>query len=144
MPTLKRILVLLLELVTEALLLGFLLGVLVSSQTGFLYGAVGSVLAVPVLLFLHGYYLTRACVGLAWRSQEGFLYPAVSAAVFVTHMYIALERSKADLSKFALGIEPWFLVGGACSVFACASGSNWLLRRCRQSRNEPAGILASG
>ena len=44
MRALKRVVVLSIELIAEALLLGCLLGVLVSNQTGLLYGVVGSAL----------------------------------------------------------------------------------------------------
>ena len=93
-----------------------------SSEIGLLYGVIGSVLAVPVVLFLHWYYLSRVLVGIAWRSRYPWLYPAMAAAAFVAHMHFAVARSKSDLTPFAQAKELPFLVGGACIVFACALG----------------------
>ncbi len=119
MSAIKRTTVLLVELTSEVLLLGCLLGALVSSKIGFLYGAGGSVLAVPVVLFLHGYYLTRAFFGAVWRSQTPLAYPATAAALFVAHMYFAFVRLNPDMSSFARATELPFLAGGASIVFAC-------------------------
>jgi hypothetical protein len=136
MSTIKRAVVLLVELAAEALLLGCLLGALVSNQIGFRYGAIGSVLAVPVVLFLHGYYLTRAFFGVIWRSQTLWAYPALAAALFVAHMHFAFVRLKPDLSPMGRATELPFLAGGACVVFACAFAGNRLLRRWTQAANK--------
>ena len=129
MRALKRVVVLSMELIAEALLLGCLLGVLVSSQIGLLYGVVASALAVPVVLFLHGYYVTRALAGIALRIQTRWLYPAIAAALFVAHMHFAVARSKSDLTPFAQAMELPFLAGGACIVGACAFFGDRLLRK---------------
>ena len=123
------IVVLFAELVGEACLLGCLLGILVSSQTGLVYGVVVSALAVPVVLFLHGYYITRALAGMLLRIHNTWLYPAIAAALFVAHMYFALARSNSDLTPFAQAKELPFLAGGACIVFACAFIGDRLLRK---------------
>src|SRR5262245_35826461 len=101
MRSLKRIIVWLIEVLVEALLLGCLLGALVSSETGLLYGIVGSVLAVPVVLFLNGYYLTRALAGVAWRSRSRWVYPLLAAAVFLVHVSFVVTHSKGDFTPFA-------------------------------------------
>jgi len=137
MSAIKRTMVLLVELAAEALLLGCLLGVLVSNKIGLRYGVVGSVLAVPVVLFLHGYYLTRSFFGVVWRSQTLWAYPATAAALFAAHMYFAFVRLKPDMSPFARAIELPFLAGGAGIVFACAIAGNWLLRRWTQVGGSP-------
>lgn len=141
MRSLKRVVVGLIEILAEALLLGCLLGVLVSSEIGLLYGVIGSVLAVPVVLFLHWYYLSRVLVGIAWRSRYPWLYPAMAAAAFVAHMHFAVARSKSDLTPFAQAKELPFLVGGACIVFACALGGNWLLRKWTRSGYNSQGVV---
>src|SRR4051812_40677223 len=101
MRTLKRVIVLLVEVLTEALLLGCLMGALVSSQIGVLNGMLGSVLAVPVVLFLNGYYLTRALAGVAWISPKPWLYPVTAAVIFVGHVHYVVARSRSDLTLFA-------------------------------------------
>ena len=132
MRVVKRIVVLLIELVTEAFLLGTLLGALLGSDfIHFIPGLWASALAVGVVLYLHGYYVTRASLGLVWRSlnQRPWLYPAIAATLFVAHMHFAVARSKPDLSQEARAAELPFLAGGACLVFACAFAGNWLLRK---------------
>ena len=133
MRALKLIFVLFIELLAEALLLGCLLGVLASSQVSLLYGVIGSVLAVPVVLFLHGYYLTRSLAGVVLRSRRQWLYPAVAAVLFVAHMHFALARSKSDLTPFAQATELPFLAGGACIVFACAFFGDRFLQKWTQT-----------
>lgn len=128
MLTAKRIVVWLAEVAAEALLLGCLLGALLSRETGLLYGVIGSVLAVPVVLFLHWYYLTRTLAA-ALRSVKPQLYPLIAAMLFVVHMHFAIARSRSDLSLFAQAIELPFLAGGACIVFACAYVGERFLRK---------------
>ena len=80
------------------LLLGCLLGTLVASQIGLLYGVIGSVLAVPVVLFLHWYYLTRALAAVV-RSIKPLPYPLIAAILFVIHMHVVFVRLKPDMSS---------------------------------------------
>jgi hypothetical protein len=125
----KRVFVWFIEVLAEALLLGCLLGALLSSQIGLRYGVIGSILAVPVVLFLHGYYLTRAIAGVVCMTKGRWLYPVVAAGLFVAHVYFAFAQSKSALSPEALVMEPFFLVGGACVVFGCAFVGGYFLRR---------------
>ena len=134
MRTVKGIVVWLIEVVAEALLLGCLLGGLVSNQIGLLNGVLGSMLAVPVVLFLHWYYLTRAIAGTV-RSIRPQLYPAIAAVLFVIHMHVAFVRLGPDMSELGKANELPFVAGGACIVFACALTGNWLLRRWSQTSN---------
>jgi hypothetical protein len=143
MRTIKRIFVLLSELAAEVLLLGCLLGVLVSSQTGLLYGVIGSALALPVVLFLHGYYLTRCLAGLGLRSLSPWFYAAIAAALFVAHMHFAIARSKSDLTPFAQSTELPFLAVGACVVFACAFVGDRLLRKWTRPSGDAPSVLAT-
>ena len=130
MRTLKRLLVWVLEVLAEAFLLGTLLGALLFPNFFNLISGVWALaLAVAAVLVLHGYYLTRALFGVVWRSQIPWLYPAIAAALFVTHMHIAIVRSKRDLTPFAQATEFPCLVGGACIVFAGAFAGNWALRK---------------
>ncbi len=126
--TAKCILVSTLEVATEALVLGCFLGVLVSSRISLSAGLVGSVLAVPVVLFFHWYYLTRVLAA-SFRRIKPALYPAVAATLFVIHMHVAFVRLKPDMSSFGKELELPFLVGGAAIVFACALTGNWFLQK---------------
>ena len=129
--------------VAEALLLGCLLGALVSSQIGLLYGAIGSVLAVPVVLFLHWYYLTRALAAVV-RNIRPQLYPLIAATLFVIHMQVAFVRLKPDMSSLGKAKELPFLAGGAGIVFACAIGGNWLLRKWINAGVQRPGLHRGG
>ena len=100
-----------------------------TSETGFFNGVIGSVLAVPVLLFFNGYYLTRALAGVAWRSGNQWLYPLLAAAIFVGHVYFAVKNSTGSFTPLARATVVPFLTGGACIVFTCALAGNWLFRK---------------
>ena len=127
----RTIAVWLTEVITETLLLGCLLGALVSREIGLMYGVIGSVLAIPVVLFLHGYYLTRALAGLV-RNVAARLYPVVAAALFVIHTHVAFLRLKPNMSGLGKAKELPFLAGGACVVLACAFAGNRLLWQWRR------------
>ena len=140
MSAIRRIIVLIVELPVEALLLGILLGVLAFPLAQFIHliaGIWALGFAVAVVLFLHGYYLTRAFFGAVWRSQRPWIYPALAATLFVAHVHFAFVRGKPDMSPTGRAIELPFLAGGGCIVFACAFAGNWLLRRWTQSANKP-------
>jgi hypothetical protein len=128
------------EILAEALLLGSLLGALVSSQTGVVYGVIGSVLAVPVVLFLNWYYLTRLLAAVI-RSVQPQLYPMIAATVFVIHVHVAFVRLKPNMSVLGKTTELPFLAGGACIVFACAFVGNCLLWK--MDANEQQRIVAA-
>jgi len=130
---LKRLVVWLLEVLVEALLLGCLLGALVLDKASLLQGVIASMLAVPVFLFLQGYYVTRAFFAVVffadvWRSKVPWLYPMVAGAAFVAHVFSLFGQLHPDLSAEGRSTELPFLAGGACIVFACAFGGGWLLR----------------
>ena len=131
---LRRLVVWLLEAFAQAFLLGGLLGALVLPDfISLLPGVWALALAVGVVLFLHGYYLTTALFGVVWRSQRSWVYPAIAATLFAIHMHIVFVRGKRDLTALARASELPFLVGGGCIVFACAFAGNWFLRKWVQS-----------
>ncbi|WP_031496211.1 hypothetical protein [Bryobacter aggregatus] len=132
---LRRIAVWAMEMLAEMILLGGLLSMLV--YPGFadkVLGVLMATIAVALVLTLHWYYLSRAIWGLMIRLDGSYWYPSIAASIFVAHMYFAIERSRAELTGEARSMELPFLAGGACIVFACAMGSNRLLRRWRQRR----------
>lgn len=134
MPIIRRITALSFELSIEAFLLGTFLGALVLPHFIRLIAGIWALaLAVAVVLFLHGYYLTRALFGVAWRSETRWAYPVLAASLFVLHMHFAFVRLKPDMSPMGRATELPFLVGGACIVFACALAGDWLLRRWTQA-----------
>ena len=125
----KRLAVWFLEILVEGLLFGFLLGALTLPDfISLLPGMWAMGLAVGVVLFMNGYYVTKVLFGLAWKGQKSWLYPAIAAALFVGHMYVAYLRMKPDMSGLPRVIVPFQIVG-ACIVFACTFLSGWLLRK---------------
>jgi hypothetical protein len=136
--------VLFIELVSEVVLLGCLLGFLVAGKVWLVYGIVGSTLAVPVVLFLHGYYFTRVLGGFLLRFQKRWFYPAIAATLFVSHLYYALSQAQSDLTSFAQAIEVPFLSFGAGIVFVCAYvGDGWLRKWSTQSAVVPNQRIAT-
>jgi hypothetical protein len=134
MLTVKRIAIFLIELLVEAFLLGGLLGIMVSHQIGQLNGMIGSIIAVPVILALHGYYILRILAVIARTSRLTWLYPSIATSVFIAHVWFVLLRSKADLSPIAQSMSAPFLIGGACIVFACAFAGTIALRKWAPAR----------
>ena len=119
----KGIVVWLTEVVAEALLLSCLFGALLSSQVGLLYGVIGGMLVVPVVLFLNSYYLTRALAA-AVRSMRPQLYPVIAAALFGIHMHVAFAGFTPGMNSKGKALELPLVAGGACIVFACALGGS--------------------
>ena len=130
MRAVKRCVITMAEVAVEALLWGcFVGGILATGLETFWYGVVGSVLAIPVLLFLQGYYLTRILAGLLLRAGNRWLYPGINCTLFAIHMSILYLRLKPDMTALGNSAGPIFIIAGACIVFICASGGNRLLRK---------------
>jgi len=129
MRTLKRVIVILAELLVEALLLGTFFGAIVANQVGIQNGILGSVVAIPVILGLHGYYVFRPLAAFASVSDAKWLYPAVAGAVFIASVLFIALQAKTDLSAQARAVILPFLAGGACLVFACSFAGSQLFRK---------------
>src|SRR5580700_7567741 len=99
MRALKRLVVTSLEMAAEAISWGLLVGVLTVGQgERFTYVVMGSILALPVALFLYGYYFTRIFTGMVLRSGGRWFYPMIACAAFVVHASVLLVRLKPDLN----------------------------------------------
>jgi len=136
MRTLKRISVLIIELTVEALLLGGLFGAVIANNAG-MNGILGSILAVPVILGLHGYYLIRFLAVVASLASRKWLYPVIAAVVFIGTVAFIAFQGKSDFSAQAQAIIPLFLGGGACLVFACSFAGDRLFRRWNRPVSSP-------
>jgi hypothetical protein len=132
MRALKRIAILLLELVLEALSLGTFLGAMCFIESGEPGVVLGSIIALPVILGIYGYYISRILAAITWASKARWLYPVTAAAVFFAHvLYLASQFKKTDLTPLGHALILPFLIGGACIVFACAFTGNQLSRKWR-------------
>ena len=128
MLKLKRIAILLAELLAEVVLLSFLLGAMVSDKIGILKGVLGAMVTVPVILGIHGYYVSRLLATVAWASKAKWLYPGLVATAFIAHV-LFIAQFKSDLSPRAQTLILPFLIGGTCIVFACSFAGNQLFKR---------------
>jgi len=135
MLTVKRVALFLLELLIEALLLGSLMGVLISGHTGLQNGIIGSILSVPVILALHGYYFSRVLCAIARTSKTRRFYPLFACLVFIGHAWYAFWQMKSSLSPFAESVKIPFLIGGVCIVFVCAFIGTMALERWAPTRD---------
>ncbi len=137
MRLLRRVVVTLTEVVAEAILLGCLLGGLLVAlnvdHDGPLWGVVmGMIIGLPFLLFQYGYYLTRVLTGIVLRGGSRWRYPAIAATLFAIHATVLVVRWKPGMSDKGKLMRTPFIVVGACIVFICALGGNWLLRKWTQ------------
>jgi hypothetical protein len=130
MQVLKRIAVVLLELVVEALALGILFGLLLApEELNSFYTIVTACAPVVLVLFLDGYYLTRPLLGIFWKGTRPWLYAAIAAALFALHSSLAFLVLKSDIGTGIFGKEVIFVAGGVAIVFGCAfAGRNVYLR----------------
>jgi hypothetical protein len=146
MSTGKRALIVLLEMLAEALLLGVLFDVLLLFGTkDFLPGLMVSALPVVFVLCFHGYYFTRPLLGLLWKSGPSWHYAAIAVLLLTAHMGVAIVRFSHDnITPEARRAFAPFLIGGAAIVFCCAFAGRLLLLKWSRSlphssENSPAG-----
>jgi hypothetical protein len=138
---LKRLVVWFLEALTATFLLGVLFGALsspdLSTFVSLLPGVWALAFGVGAVLFLHGYYVTTALLGVFWRSRKSWLYPSIAAALLVIHTRIVFFRLTPDLSSSGRAAELPFLVGGACIVFASTFVGSYFLQKWTRLRPQP-------
>jgi hypothetical protein len=121
MLMMKRFATTLIEIASEALLLGILFVLLVvPAQEMSLSVILVSALPVVVVLFLHGYYFTRPILGMLWNDKFPIVYGACAATLYSIQMYIAFARLKQDMRPEAASKVLPLLLGGAAIVFTCA------------------------
>ncbi len=149
MPILKRLTVWSMERAIEACLLGGLFAGLVSLSAkdpalpvrNALSAFWVSGIAVAVILFLHGYYVTTAFFGVIWRSTKTWMYPTITPLLFVIHTHIVFMRMGPDFTPEGRGMELPFVLGGAGIVFLCAFAGSPILNKWTNARAEPNAYL---
>jgi hypothetical protein len=137
MLKLKRIVVLLAELLAEVVLLSCLLGAMVSDKIGLLKGVLGAMVTIPVILGLHGYYVSRLLATVAWASKAKWLYPGLASTAFIAHV-LFIAQFKSELSPRAQALILPFLIGGTCIVFACSFAGSQLFKKWAGARGPTA------
>lgn len=136
MLKLKRIAVLITELLAEVILWGCLVGIMLSDKIGALNGILGSMLTIPVILGIHGYYISRVLATIALASKAKWLYPCLAATAFIAHVLFAAQF-KADLTSRAQSLILPFLVGGTLVVFVCSAVGNQIYARWSPTDQRP-------
>ena len=139
MLVMKQFAMTLMEIVSEALLIGILFVLLVVPTQEISSGVIlVSALPVIVVLFLYGYYFTRPILGILWKRDLPIAYGACASALYLIQMYIAFARLKPDMRSEAASKALPLLLGGAAIVFVCAVIGRLLLRRWRRRTFGPS------
>jgi hypothetical protein len=136
MLKLKRIAVLFIEFLAEVILWGCLVGTMLSDKIGVLNGVLGSMLTIPVILGIHGYYISRVLATIAWASKAKWLYPCLAATAFIAHVLFAAQF-KSDLSPRAQSLILPFVIGGTLVVFICSAAGNQIFARWSHAAQRP-------
>lgn len=129
MLKLKWIATFVLELLVEAVFLGSLMGLLISGRTGLYNGIIGSILSVPVILALHGYYILRVVSVVVRNRFSRWLYPLLACFIFAGDAWFAFWQMRASLSPLAESVKVPFVIGGVCIVFISTLAGTLALRR---------------
>src|SRR5580704_8631414 len=123
----KRLTICFIETVSEALLLGLTLILLLGhDQHAFFRDVLISASAVSLLFFSTGYLLTTMVVRTVWKGRRSWLYPAVATALFFIHfeiMNVGVRGAFAPADRFRIRIA------GAFVVLVCTSLGTLVLRR---------------
>ena len=137
MLILKRLCVWFVETVTEALLLGIVLAVLLGhDQNAFVKDVVIYSTAISYMFLVTGYLLSTAIVRALWRGQTLWSYPAIATTLFFIHFEIMnVGVGGAFQPKDRLPI----CVAGACITAASTLAGSLALRR--WTVGQPTGRL---
>ena len=135
MLTLKRLCVWFVETVTEALLLGIVLAVLLRhDQNALIKDVLIYASGVGLLFFTSGYLLSTVLVRALWRGLTLWSYPAIATVLFLIHFEIMnVGVGGAFEPKDRLPIR----VVGACIAFASTLAGTFVVRKWAPRRPAP-------
>jgi hypothetical protein len=123
----KRVVVWFIETLSEILLLGIVLVVLLGHDpNAFLKALSAYSSGIALLFFTTGYLLTTLLVRAIWNGQALWIYPAIATGLYFIHfeiMNVSLHGAFAPSDRLVIR------VGGACVVLVCTFAGTWLLRR---------------
>ena len=109
----KRFAITLMEIASEAALVGVLFVLLVvPAQELSLSVILASALPVVVVLFLHGYSFTRPTLWMFWNDKYPVVYGVCAAGLYSIEMYIAFARLQPDMRPEAASKAVPLLLGG--------------------------------
>ena len=123
----KRIAVWLIETVSEVLLLGLVLALLLGhDQHAFLKDVLIYSSGVSLLFFSTGFLLTTIIARAVWKTPKPWLYPVIATALFLIHFEL---MNMGVRGAFEPPTRLRVLIAGACIVFACTFAGTIALRR---------------
>jgi hypothetical protein len=127
MQMIKRLVVWLIETLSEALLLGtVLIALLGYDQKAFFKDLSVYSSGVVLLFFTTGYILTTAVVRAVWSGRALWLYPTVATGLFLIHfeiMNVLLRGAFAPSDRLRIR------AAGACIVILCTIAGTLALRK---------------
>ena len=139
MLILKRLCVWFVETVTEALLLGIVLAVLLGhDQNAFVKDVLIYSTAISYMFLVTGYLLSTAVVRALWRGQTLWSYPAIATALFFIHfeiMNVGVEGAFHPKDRLPI------CVAGACITVASTLAGTLILRKWAAVRIPPEGSV---
>lgn len=123
----KRIAVWLIETLSEILLCGIVLVVLLGHDPStYLETLLAYSSGVALLLFTTGYLFTTLLVRAIRNGQTLWIYPAIATGLYFIHFEIMNVLSHG---AFAPSDRPIIRAACACVVLVCTFVGSWLLRR---------------
>jgi hypothetical protein len=142
MLILKRLAVWFTETLTEVLLLGLVLTLLLGhDQHAFLKDLSIYSSGIILLFFTTGYLLSTVVVRIFWRGRTLWSYPAIAIILFFIHfeiMNVGLGGAFEPSTRLRVR------VAGACIVFACTLAGTFALRKWASGRNKSAELPKNG
>jgi hypothetical protein len=141
MCAVKRVVVWLLETVSEALLLSLFLVLSSGSsdpQRGYARDLSAGVVGVAgIFMFGSGYLLTSAILRLLWRNHALLIYALVAAALISTHLLIFFRIA----GGLTLPEQTPIVLASACIAFVCTLVGGWLLQKWMDRPGRDSGLL---
>ena len=134
----KRIVVWFIETLSEVLLLGIVLTVLLGHDSrAFLKDLSVYSSGIVLLFFTTGYVLTTIVVRAVWKGHALWTYPAIATSLFLIHfeiMNVSLGGAFAPPDRLRVR------AAGACIVLACTLAGTWFLRRSATAAAPPRSL----
>jgi hypothetical protein len=138
----RRIVVWFIETVSEMLLLGIVLTVLLGHDPRtFLKDLSVYSSGVVLLFFTTGYLLTTIVVRVVWKGRALWVYPAIATGLFLIHfeiMNVSLGGAFAPPDRLLIR------AAGACIVILCTLAGTIALRKWAHARRDLAGAPSGG
>ena len=115
---------LLVELITETLLLGVFFGFLLAKDVGALQAAIAGIVISPIVLGLNGYYVSRIFAALGWLANSSWIYVLLACLAFNGHLSYLAYRMMPGITPPGIAEALPFFLGGTLIVMVCSSAGS--------------------